>query len=217
MTANAKTVAAIIFYVAVIIMTLVIAVRECAPRDALPETGLNPGEYVIMNEEKAINLCPADFDEWIGTVSALYGVDSEIVRAIIERESGGQPDAVNPKTGAAGLMQIMPATWDAQVSEMSNLYGIQAAEEMDPLNPHDNVRVGLWLLSTLITRYEPVLPYALDCYALGEGAAEDRLLSMDDYTPTEWTQDILARAQALSAARAAQLSDAFLTAETETK
>ena len=214
MSANAKTAAAIIFYAAVIIMTLVIALRECAQRDALPETGLTPGEYIMQDQN--INLCPTDFDEWLGTVSALYMVDPDIVRAIIERESNGRADAVNPETGAAGLMQIVPRTWDAQVSEMSNLYGI-STEDMDPLDPYDNVRVGLWLLATLITRYEDALPYALDCYALGEGAAEERLLAMDDYTPTEWTQGILARAEEIAAARAAQLSNDFLPAEAEIK
>lgn len=209
MTANAKTVAAIIFYIATIIMTLVIAVRECAPRgDALPETGLTPGEYIMT--DKNINLCPTDFDEWIGTVSALYMVDPDIVRAIIERESNGRADAVNPETGAAGLMQIVPRTWDAQVSEMSNLYGI-STEALDPLDPYDNVRVGLWLLSTLITRYEDVLPYALDCYALGEGGAEARLLRMGgSYEPTSWSQGILARAAEMAAERAGALKEAYV-------
>lgn len=217
MSANAKTAAAIIFYAAVIIMTLVIALRECAQRDALPETGLTPGEYIIMDYNDNINLRPMDFDAWLGAVCAIYVVDPDIVRAIVERESGGKADAVNPETGAAGLMQIMPRTWDAQVTEMSRFFGLSPAElALDPVDPYDNVRVGIWLLSTLITRYEDALPYALDCYALGEGAAEERLLAMDDYTPTEWTQGILARVKEIAAARA-ETATAFLPAEAEIK
>lgn len=213
---KAKPIAAIILYAALICAVIWIAASQCAPNDKLPETGLTPGEYISMNDHDNINLCPMDFDEWLESVCVIYAVDPDIVRAIIERESGGRADAVNSETGAAGLMQIMPRTWDAQVSEMSNLYGI-STEDMDPLDPYDNVRVGLWLLATLITRYEDALPFALDCYAMGEGAAEERLLAMDDYTPTEWTQGILARAKEIAAARAAKLADAFLTAEAEIK
>ncbi len=38
-----------------------------------------------------------------------YGVPRELVHAVIEVESGWQPAAVSPK-GAAGIMQLMPAT-----------------------------------------------------------------------------------------------------------
>ena len=114
-------------------------------------------------------------------------------------------------------MQIMPRTWDAQVTEMSRCFGLSPAEmDLNPVDPYDNVRVGLWLLATLITRYEDALPYALDCYALGEGAAEERLLAMDDYTPTAWTLGILARAEEIAAARA-ETATAFLPAEAEIK
>ncbi len=41
--------------------------------------------------------------------AARYGVPRELVHAIIEVESGWQPYAVSAK-GAAGLMQLMPAT-----------------------------------------------------------------------------------------------------------
>ena len=181
--------------------------------DDLPNTGITR-EEIYMED---INLNPMGFGEWLEAVCGIYEVDPALVRAIIDKESGWQPDAVNPETGAAGLMQIMPRTWDAQVTEMSRFFGLSPAElALDPVDPYDNVRVGIWLLSTLITRYEDALPYALDCYALGEGAAEERLLAMDDYTPTAWTLGILARVEEIAAARA-ETATAFLPAEAEIK
>jgi hypothetical protein len=34
-----------------------------------------------------------------------------IFNCIIQHESGGNPQAVNPRSGAAGLFQFMPSTW----------------------------------------------------------------------------------------------------------
>lgn len=211
-----KAVAAVAMYGVLIVAILVIAVgmaRGGSNGDDLPNTGITMEE---LGMDKNINLCPMGFDSWLVYVCKIYAVDPDIVRAIIERESGWKPDAVNPETGAAGLMQIMPGTWDAQTAELARKFRISSAF-FDPLDPYDNVRVGLWLLSKLIDKSVRALPFALDCYALGEGAAEDRLLAMADYKPTEWTRGILARAEEIAAARDAQLSNGFIPAEAEIK
>lgn len=46
--------------------------------------------------------------------TADYGYPSSSFRAcVIARESGGNPRAVNPVSGAGGLFQFMPGTWAA--------------------------------------------------------------------------------------------------------
>ena len=190
-----KAIAAIVFYAAVILMIAAIIINQLrggSNGDDLPNTGIATEEIRMEN----IDLTPMSFGDWLEAVCGIYEVDPALVRAIIELESAGQPDAVNPKTGAMGLMQLMPGTWDAQVAEMHLYFGTTPeTNPMDPLDPYDNVRVGLWLLSHLLRKYPDAHPYALDCYAMGEAGAMERLLKLPDYTPCAWTQKVLAAAQ----------------------
>ena len=190
-----KAIAAIVFYAAVILMIAAIIINQLrggSNGDDLPNTGITTEEIRMEN----IDLTPMSFGDWLEAVCGIYEVDPALVRAIIELESAGQPDAVNPKTGAMGLMQLMPGTWDAQVAEMHLYFGTTPeTNPMDPLDPYDNVRVGLWLLSHLLRKYPDAHPYALDCYAMGEAGAMERLLKLPDYTPCAWTQKVLAAAQ----------------------
>ena len=192
---DCKAIFAIVFYIAVIAMIAFIIINQlrCSSNgDDLPNTGITREEIYMAD----INLNPMGFDEWLEAVCGIYDVDPAIVRAIIEKESGWQPDAVNPTSGAMGLMQIMPGTWEAQVADMRLCFGTTPEEcPLDPLDPYDNVRVGLWLLSRLLRKYPYAMPYALDCYALGEGGAMERLMRLPDYEPTAWAQEILKAAQ----------------------
>jgi LysM repeat protein len=48
----------------------------------------------------------------VTSVSGTVGSGS-MQQCIIARESGGDPQAVNPKSGAGGLYQFLPSTWQA--------------------------------------------------------------------------------------------------------
>ena len=147
--------------------------------------------FADNNPDTGVLLFEDQFNVWLSDVCDEYGVQPEIVIAIIEHESGGNPDAVNSTSGAMGLMQIMPGTWEAQVSTIDAV-GI----ELYPFNPVDNVYVGIRLLSALMDGRS--IEYALDCYALGEGGAAKRASQMEVYEPTGWTAWILERANELS-------------------
>lgn len=147
--------------------------------------------FADNNPDTGVLLFEDQFNVWLYDVCDEYGVQPEIVVAIIEHESGGDPDAVNSTSGAMGLMQIMPGTWGAQVSAIDAV-GI----ELYPFNPVDNVYVGIRLLSALMDGRS--IEYALDCYALGEGGAAMRASQMEVYEPTGWTAWILERANELS-------------------
>lgn len=92
-----------------------------------------------------------------------YGISPELVRAVIQVESGWQPGIVSPK-GAMGLMQLMPAT--AQHFGVSHPFWI-----------HENVRAGVAYLSQLHSVFHGDLRLVVAAYAAGEQPIRTRGLA----------------------------------------
>jgi soluble lytic murein transglycosylase-like protein len=95
------------------------------------------------------------FEGFIEEASALYGVSSDLVRAVIQTESGFDPKAVS-RVGAKGLMQIMPRT--------ARALGVK-----DPLDPRENIFGGVKYLSMLLEKYNGNVALALASYNAGPG------------------------------------------------
>lgn len=109
-------------------------------------------------------MTPAQVDPYVREASERFGVDRELVHAIIRVESGYHPLAVS-SAGARGLMQLMPATWEA----------MRASLELgpDPFNARDNVLAGSYFLARLIRRYGGDIHRALAAYYWGPGNVDD--------------------------------------------
>ncbi len=84
--------------------------------------------------------------------SRACGLEPELLYAVIEQESRFQAQAVSPK-GAAGLMQLMPAT--------QATYGVA-----NPFDPERNVATGARFLQSLLGRFGN-LSLALAAYNAG--------------------------------------------------
>ncbi len=82
-----------------------------------------------------------------------YGLDPKLIAAVMLQESGGNPDAYS-KSGAVGLMQVMPR--DGMAAEFMCINGpcFSARPSMEELfDPYFNIDFGTGLLSGLISRY----------------------------------------------------------------
>lgn len=82
---------------------------------------------------------PAGVEQWRGLVEAYWPADIvDEALWVIDCESGGNPDAYNPSSGAAGLFQFIPSTW-ASASESAGWSGA------DVYDPEANIAVAAWL------------------------------------------------------------------------
>ena len=111
------------------------------------------------------------YDDIISEHSRTHGVRADLVRAVMQVESGFNPYARSPK-GAMGLMQLMPAT--------AKQFGVKNA-----FNPAENVRAGVAYLRELLNRYQDNEELALAAYNAGPGAVDKHHQSVPPYRETQ--------------------------------
>lgn len=90
-----------------------------------------------------------------------------LINAVIKQESGGNPNALSPK-GAAGIMQIMPAT------ARDPGFGVTPLQNWDGVDPRtapveEQIRFGTEYLEAMKKRYGGDVNKALAAYNAGAG------------------------------------------------
>ena len=101
-------------------------------------------------------VAPTNFDALAVKFSEKYGLNPNIIRAIVKAESNWSPRAVSRK-GAIGLMQLMPGT--------------ALLLRVDPYDPEQNMEGGVRYFAFLLDTFKD-LDLALIAYNAGPGYAE---------------------------------------------
>ena len=109
----------------------------------------------------------------ISRVSQKHGVDEKLVNALVNQESGFNPNAKS-RVGAMGLMQLMPAT--AQGLGVTNAYDAE-----------QNIEGGTKYLKGLMDRFGNDKQLALAAYNAGPGAVD----KYDGVPPYKETQNYI--------------------------
>lgn len=125
---------------------------------------------------------------WAKYYATAYRLPVELVEAIIDKESGGNPYALSDK-GAAGLMQLMPQT--AVRFGVRNRFAIE-----------ENLRGGVAYLSVLNREFKGDLRLVTAAYYVGELAVRARGL---DYSSRDVQAYVKRVARRYQAKRRAQL------------
>lgn len=114
---------------------------------------------------------PRTYEALVTQYAQQYGIDENMVFAVIRTESGFDPSAES-SVGARGLMQITDETFAWIKSK------IAPQEELtfdDLFDPAVNIRFGTYLLATCLARYDGDLSTAAAAYHSGIGLVDGLL------------------------------------------
>jgi soluble lytic murein transglycosylase-like protein len=136
--------------------TLVLSDRELNTPTKIFEVPGAPSYRTTTADDRAVSA--PRFDDLVLAHAQRHSLRPELVRAVIQVESGFNPMATSPK-GAMGLMQLMPAT--------ARALGVR-----NPYDPEDNIRGGTAYLRQLLDKYDGNEQLALAAYNAGSGAVD---------------------------------------------
>ncbi len=139
---------------------------EITSIDTVPDPPVATAPSVQIPEPK---LTDADVHQLISKAGASHNLDVDLLASVVRAESGGNIHAVS-RTGAQGLMQLMPGT---------------AAElgVADSFRADQNINGGTAYLDALLVRYHDNLALALAAYNAGP-AAVDKYHGVPPYRET---------------------------------
>lgn len=111
----------------------------------------------------------ANIEALIQSTAAETGIDSALMKAIVEQESSGNPEAKS-SIGALGLMQLMPKTAEDLAKKL------KLGTDYDLTDPYTNLKMGATYFKALLDKYGDT-ELALTAYHSGPGRVDALLKS----------------------------------------
>lgn len=146
-------------------------------RAAAPANSMDPASATAYSAPKMTGAnsrgFSAELEQMIEQEARSQAVSPDLIRAVVQAESGGSPTAVSG-AGAIGLMQLMPDT--------ARQLGV------DPKDPRQNLRGGVKYLNQMAGKFGD-LDLALAAYNAGPGAVK----KYGGVPPYRETQDYISR------------------------
>jgi hypothetical protein len=121
---------------------------------------------------------PTAYDDLIALYAEQFDVPADLLRRLVQQESGFNPTAVSP-AGAQGLGQVMPAT------AADPGYGVRPLAAEDLMDPAENLRFSAEYLNAMLREFDGNERLALAAYNAGPGAVKE----YGDVPPFQETQD----------------------------
>lgn len=112
----------------------------------------------LFDGNASVSSVPPHLSAYIADAAKTHGVDPRLVAAVARRESAWNANAVS-RTGACGLMQLMPST--AKYLGVSNVF-----------DERENIFAGARYLRTLLDTFHGDLDLTLAAYNAGPGAVQ---------------------------------------------
>lgn len=129
---------------------------DCKPLELKKESSWSDYSYGPKSRSRAKTSSHSSrYDMEIRRVSRLYNVDPSLIKAIIHTESDFDDQAVS-RSGAQGLMQLMPAT-------------ARELRVINPFDPQENIDGGTRYFRSLLDIFNEDLVLSLAAYNAGPG------------------------------------------------
>lgn len=142
-------------------------------------------------------LSTTSLEEIFQKAASTYGVDENLLKAIAKAESDFDPNATS-KSGAMGIMQLMPAT--------AKSLGVT-----DAYDPEQNIMGGAKYIASMLKKYDGNVSYALAAYNAGSG-------NVDKYggiPPFEETQNYVTKILGYLQDGTVEIPDQYATVTTD--
>lgn len=145
-----------------------------------------PTEPII---EEPVKLWAVPMDEdlqlHVVEVAGTYGIEPELILAVIGQESNYNPDAVGDNGNSKGLMQIQ-RRWHKERMEKLGCRNL--------MNPYQNITVGTDYIAELMNKYDTI-EEVLMCYNAGEAGAKKLYFSKG--IVSDYAKEVVARYEEL--------------------